>query len=68
MVRSLGVRRASIYPWLRRHKKNGSEALPMRKAGGPKPKLDGKQRRQVRRWIIRFHALLVHGVITKVQL
>ena len=52
VMRSLGLCRTSIYPWLRRHKKKGPAALLLRKASGPKPKLDGKQRRQVRRWII----------------
>ena len=52
VMRSLGLCRTSIYPWLRKHKKKGPEALLMHKASGPKPKLDGKQRRQVRRWII----------------
>ena len=51
VMRSLGLCRTTIYPGLRKHKKKGSEALLMRKASGPKPKLDGKQRRQVRRWI-----------------
>ena len=50
--RSLGLCRTSIYPWLRRHQKKGEAALLLRKACGPKPKLDGRQRQQVRRWII----------------
>lgn len=52
VMRSLGLCRTSIYPWLRKHKKKGSSALLMRKAGGPKPKLSDKQCAQVRRWII----------------
>jgi transposase len=52
VMRSLGLCRTSIYPWLRRHKKKGQAALLLRKAGGPKPKLNGQQRQQVRRWII----------------
>lgn len=52
VMRSPGLCRTSIYPWLRKHKKNGGEALRMRKASGPKPKLNEKQRQQVSRWII----------------
>jgi len=52
VMRSLGLCRTSIYPWLRRHKKAGASALRMRKASGPKPKLTEKQRQQVRRWIV----------------
>jgi len=52
VMRSLGLCRTSIYPWLRRRRKGGKPALLMRKASGPRPKLDGKQRQQVRRWII----------------
>ena len=52
VMRSLGLCRTSIYPWLRRHKQQGPAALLLRQAGGPKPKLNGKQRQQVRRWII----------------
>jgi len=52
VMRSLGLCRTSIYPWLRKHQKQGPSALLMRKAGGPKPKLSGKQCAQVRRWIV----------------
>lgn len=52
VMRSLGLCRTSIYPWLRKHWKQGAGALLMRKAGGPKPKLAAKQREQVRRWIV----------------
>jgi transposase len=52
VMRSLGLCRTSIYPWLRKHKKKGHAALLMRKSCGPKPKLNNKQRQQVRRWII----------------
>ena len=52
VMRSPGLCRTLIYPWLRKHKKKGRAGLLMRKASGPKPRLDGKQRRQVRRWII----------------
>lgn len=39
VMRSLGLCRTSIYPWLRTHKKKGQAALRMRKACGPQPKL-----------------------------
>jgi len=52
VMRSLGLCRTSIYPWLRKHDKDGARALLMRKARGPRPKLDEKQRQQVRRWIV----------------
>lgn len=52
VMRSLGLCRTSIYPWLRKHAQQGRGALLMRKASGPKPKLSPKQREQVRRWIV----------------
>lgn len=52
VMRSLGLCRTSIYPWLRKRKKKGASALLMRKALGPKPMLNAKQCAQVRRWII----------------
>lgn len=52
VMRSLGLCRTSIYPWLRAHKKKGPAALLLRKASGPRPKLNAKQRQRVRRWIL----------------
>jgi len=52
VMRSLGLCRTSIYPWLRKHKHLGEKALEMRKAAGPKPKLTELQRQQVRRWVV----------------
>lgn len=52
VMRSLGLCRTSIYPWLRAHQRKGPTALLMRKARGPRPKLAPKQCQQVRRWII----------------
>jgi transposase len=49
---SLGLCRTSIYPWLRKYNNKGLEALVERIAQGPEPKLDQKQRDQVRRWIL----------------
>jgi transposase len=52
VMRSLGMCRTSIYPWLRAQQRAGPAALRMRKACGPRPKLTAKQRQQVRRWIV----------------
>ena len=49
---SLGLCRTSIYPWLREFKEEGWKALAESIAAGPEPKLDEKQRQQVRRWIL----------------
>ena len=45
---SLGLCRTSIYPWLRRCKAQGLEALAEKIAQGPEPKLSDQQRQQVR--------------------
>jgi transposase len=52
VMRSLGLCRTTIYPWLRRAKRGGVGALKMRVAPGPKPKLTDKQQAQVRKWIV----------------
>ena len=52
VMRSLGLCRTTIYPWLRKLKKHGEKALHMRKAAGPARKLTERQRQQVRRWIV----------------
>lgn len=49
---SLGLCRTSIYPWLRRYKDQGLEALVEKVSQGPEPKLSDQQRQQVRRWIL----------------
>ena len=49
---SLGLCRTSIYPWLRRYRDKGLEALVEKVSQGPEPKLSQKQRQQVRRWIL----------------
>lgn len=49
---SLGLCRTSIYPWLRKFNKKGIESLVSHVATGPTPKLNEKQRQQVRRWIL----------------
>jgi len=52
VMKSLGLCRTAMYPWLRKHKKLGPSALLMQKASGPEPKLTDKQRARVRLWII----------------
>lgn len=52
VMRSLGLCRTSIYPWLRKFHEAGWDALVERIAQGPEPKLDEKQRQQVKRWIL----------------
>ena len=52
VMRSLGLCRTTIYPWLRADERTGHEALTARQALGPKARLTGQQGPQVRRWIV----------------
>lgn len=52
VMKSLGLCRTAIYPWLRAYDKGGIEALKSSKAAGPKPKLTDKQKQMVRTWIV----------------
>jgi len=52
VMKSLGLCRTTIYPWLRKHADKGMEALVEKIAQGPEPKLTEKQRQQVKRWIL----------------
>jgi transposase len=52
VMKSLGLCRTTIYPWLRKFEDQGMEALAERIAQGPEPKLTEKQRQQVKRWIL----------------
>lgn len=52
VMKSLGLCRTSIYPWLRQYEDKGLEALVEKIAAGPEPKLSEKQRQQVKRWIL----------------
>lgn len=52
VIASLGFSRTAIYPWLRKFKEEGLNALVERIAEGPTPKLTEKQREQVKRWIL----------------
>ena len=52
VIKSLGFGRTSIYRWLRTYEEQGLEALVEKVAQGPEPKLNEKQRQQVKRWIL----------------
>jgi transposase len=52
VMASLGLGRTAIYPWLRKFREEGMEALVEKIARGPEPKLTEKQRQQVKRWIL----------------
>ena len=52
VMRSMGLSRTSIYPWLRRYEDDGLAALAEKIAQGREPKLTDKQRQQVKRWIV----------------
>lgn len=52
VMKSMGLCRTSIYRWLRNYEDKGMEAMVEKIAQGPEPKLDEKQRQQVRRWIL----------------
>jgi transposase len=52
VMKSLGLCRTTIYPWLRKHEDKGLEALAEKIAQGPEPKVTEKQRQQVKRWIL----------------
>lgn len=47
-----GFCRNYLYPWLKKFRKEGWEALAERIAQGPAAKLTEKQRQQVKRWIL----------------
>ncbi|MBE7501608.1 MAG: IS630 family transposase [Verrucomicrobiales bacterium] len=52
VMRSFGLCRTTIYPWLRKFNDEGWDALVEKIAQGPEPKLDEKQRQRVKRWIL----------------
>ena len=52
VMRSFGLCRTTIYPWLREFKDKGWEALAESIAQGPEPKLSDKQKQQVKGWIL----------------
>jgi transposase len=52
VMRSMGLCRTSIYPWLRAHAREGAAVLAMKTAPGPAWKLTDKQKLTVRSWIV----------------
>ena len=52
VMRSFGLCRTTIYPWLRKFNDEGWDALVEKIAQGPEPKLNEKQRQRVKRWIL----------------
>ena len=52
VMKSLGLCRTTIYPWLREYKAGGTQALVSTIAKGPEFKLTEKQKQQVKRWIL----------------
>jgi len=52
VMKSLGLCRTAIYPWLRKYEDEGMEALVEKIAKGPEAKLSEEQRQQVKRWIL----------------
>ena len=52
VMKSLGLCRTTIYPWLRKFEDQGWDALAEKIAEGPEPKLTEKQRQKVKRWIL----------------
>jgi transposase len=52
VIKSFGFSRTSIYRWLERYAQSGWDGLVEKIAQGPEPKLNAKQRQQVRRWIL----------------
>jgi transposase len=51
VMRSYGLCRTTIYPWLRAARRRGEAALRSRRSTGRPPSLTARQKQQVRRWI-----------------
>jgi transposase len=51
VMKSYGLCRTTIYPWLRAHKKGGEAALQSQPSTGRPPTLSDKEKRKVHRWI-----------------
>lgn len=52
VMKSFGLCRTTIYPWLREFKDQGWAVLAESIAQGPKPKLTDRQQQRVKRWIL----------------
>jgi transposase len=52
VMKSLGLSRTAIYPWLHRYEEGGMESLVEKIARGPDSLFSERQRQQVRKWIL----------------
>jgi transposase len=52
VMKSYGLCRTTIYPWLREFEDKGWEALAESISEGPEPKMNDKQKERVKRWIL----------------
>jgi transposase len=52
VMRSMGLCRTTIYPWLRSYEADGLAALAEKIARGREPKLTDRQQQQVKRWMV----------------
>src|SRR6059036_2792553 len=52
VMKSFGLCRTTIYPWLREYKDKGWQALAESISQGPEPKLIDQQKQRVKRWIL----------------
>src|SRR6266536_3328442 len=52
VMKSFGLCRTTIYPWLREYKDKGWQALAESISQGPEPKLSDQQKQRVKRWIL----------------
>ena len=52
VMKSFGLCRTTIYPWLREFKDKGWEALAESISQGPEPKLTDQEKQRVKRWIL----------------
>jgi transposase len=52
VMKSFGLCRTTIYPWLREYKDKGWEALAQSISQGPAPKLTDQPKQRVKRWIL----------------
>lgn len=52
VMKSLGMSRTAIYPWLQKYEEGGMAALVEKIARGPESLFSEKQRQQVKKWIL----------------
>jgi transposase len=51
VIKSFGLCRTTIYPWLRADLRSGEAALQSRRSTGRPPSLTHRQKQQIQRWI-----------------